>query len=205
MKFQQYINETEDYGYLSHIKGYGEEVGNKIWEAIEKDCKPFLKEARKGGDFLWRGAEIGNDTIEKGTVRKDRRSRFIYKTLHEWLDKSLKELFGWKPRSEGLFTGSHYITSRFGQPRMVFPIGKFNYIVLDSKNIKLIYRYYDEFGYVHELKEKAIKKAIYDIIKKYKTKGLSKYLKENEYECIVNCKNYYSVHNKWYDFLIGKL
>jgi len=199
MKFQQYINETEI------TKKYGEEASNKIWNMIEKDCKPFLKEARKGKDFLWRGAYHGNVTIKKLSLRKERRPRFIPKELHEWLDKKLKELFGWKPRSEGLFTGSHYITSRFGLARMVFPIGKFKYIALDNINLKLLYRYYDEFVMVHEIKEKAIKKAIYDIIKKYKTKGLSKYLQMSEYECIVNCKNYYSVHKQWYDFLIGKL
>lgn len=135
MKFRQYI--TEEYGSLA---------AKKIWNMIERDCKPFLKETRKGGGFLWRGAVgSGEEEIEKRTVRKDRRPRFIPEKLHEWLDKNLKDLFGWNPRSEGLFTAAHDTARIFGRARMVFPIGRFKYIVLDSKNLRLLYRHWFPF------------------------------------------------------------
>lgn len=195
MRFQQYINETVDPDDVE-----------QIWEAIEKDCKPFLKEARKAKRFLWRGAH-GNDTIEKLSPRKERKPRFIPIELHQWLDKTLKDLFGWKPRSEGLFTAGLDVARNFGPTvRMIFPIGRFKYIAMDRNNLGQLYNYYDRFDYYVSLDGlEAVKKDIYNIIKKYETKGLWKFLKENEYECILNCKTYYSVHQKWHEFLIGKL
>ncbi|MFW6046287.1 MAG: hypothetical protein ACOCP4_00590 [Candidatus Woesearchaeota archaeon] len=118
-KFYNYLNEQDI-----------EEEIERVKSTLRKRSVPFLKEFDAP---IYRGYKKGiNDFMVRKTTRKDRKPRFIPKEIHEGLDDILKKLYGWKPRSNGVFTGDEHLAAKFGQgiskTYMFFPIGKYEYI-----------------------------------------------------------------------------
>lgn len=201
--FKQYMIAESKYGYS--LQDVDKEVALENWKMIEKNCGPYLVEVRKAKDFLWRGVrKVEKDDFIKKSVKGNREPRFIEKDLHTWLDGKLKSMFGWKPRSEGVFTGGYVVARNYGnRVRMVFPIGKFKYIVMGYKNLIKLYDEYDRYDNV--LDKEDVRDKIEEIIKEYSSVGLHKYLNEDEYECIVNCKEYYSVHERYSNYFVKEM
>ena len=140
MRLKQYITEAT--------------LNKKFIDYLDKNCQPFLKEFGLNyavkDEFICRGfkkrAVKGFNIIK---VRKNRKPRYVPIELHNFLDNLGKELFGWKVRSEGVFTGSQTVAARYTQNihgiSIFIPIGNYKYIY----KIKIgdIYSLYDKFNH----------------------------------------------------------
>lgn len=142
----------------------------ELWKKITKDCQPFLREIRKGSELVYRGMgnHRGNGLKD---VRKNRNPVDTSKKVSQYVDKVLYDMFGWHPRSEGLFvTGDLKFGQRYGALKAVFPVGRFIYlwspttrdsynqlrdsslgmVMLDNNEKELIKIWEDEYGKGHE-------------------------------------------------------
>jgi hypothetical protein len=115
MKFAIYINELAD-----DLSGAA--------KLIERDCQPFLKEARQ----IWfkRGTKKNiKSNLRKFKARSDRQPKDTPRWLHNIFDEAFKKKFGWKARSEGVFaSASTYQSEVYGKSYLIFPIGDFKFV-----------------------------------------------------------------------------
>jgi hypothetical protein len=107
-------------------------IGPKLTAQVFKECRPYLNELRKSNaqHFFYRGTDkIGGKRIMPVKPRKDRQPKDMPFEAHEYIDNYFKKKYGWKPRSEGVFT-SYYQgnAGSYGQTTMFFPIGKYEYL-----------------------------------------------------------------------------
>ena len=114
MRLDSFINEEINVEqYLPHIK---------------KKCGMAIKIMISSKSLMLRGLDESKDLVRK-KVRKNRKPKDSWEEYSEFLDKELKKKFGWKPRSEGLFVSSKYMTaSSYGHVHVIFPIGNFKYV-----------------------------------------------------------------------------
>lgn len=178
MKLQQYLTEAKS-----------EEISeDKIIELIRKNCKPFLTEFNRLTPSLaiYRGARKGAP-YRKFWPRIDRMPSDMHPDNSKRANRLGKEHFGWKWRTEGVFTTNDIFTAEsYGVTHFFFPIGKYKYVyhpdiadslslfpgdarVLDPKSPK-----YSE--------EKV--KYIEDKFKGYKSSGLSSQLNTKVMEIV---------------------
>lgn len=108
---------------------YKSQIENAI-NTIKKDCKPYIKVC--DGTILWRGAKevIQYMEMKKKVPRSDRRPKDTNENLHNAIDDTLKSMFGWRPRSSGVFVTPDYEeASGYGiDVFAIFPIGNFKFI-----------------------------------------------------------------------------
>ena len=182
MKIRQYLIEEDiDFSVIVHT--------------IKRDCKPAISFYKNAKNPLYRG--LANDTKDnfiKKTARTDRQPRVIGEPLHDLLDKCFMKHFGWKARSEGVFTGSKDIANSWGKMYTVFPIGKFEYIYtvdpLDNFwKILVEYRRYKTFT------QAEVDMICSRVKGEYRNKGLENIIKNGntDFEAILRCKEYYAV------------
>jgi hypothetical protein len=104
---------------------------DEIIAILKRDCKPFLSSRRSKRDLLWRGVKqkLNSDYV-KITTRTNRKPKDTPKELHDLMNFEFKKAFGWKPRSEGVFTFTKASNAGgYGnQTVMMFPIGNFKYV-----------------------------------------------------------------------------
>jgi len=148
MKFKKFLNEA---------------TLEKIEEAakmIARDCKPYLKENTivktsvgyifKSNGTLYRGCKGKVDVFKKITPRSNRIPVDITVDIHKRLDVLFKEKFGWKVRSEGVFTtGSKFVAGCYGGDDggyIVFPIGKYKFVWSPK-----VYDMWDTLRYTYNL------------------------------------------------------
>jgi len=189
MKFYNYLNE----------KDYSDEHLEEIKETLQKRCMPFLKEFDAS---IYRGYQkgLGNRMIARKAARKDRIPRFIPIEVHKELDDLLESMYGWRPRSNGVFTADKTSAGHFGMgiqnTFMFFPAGKYQYIW--TAQISELYKYYDDLTKENPAtpEYEDIKDNLINFIKSgiYNTNRLKKIVKNDiPYEAIFNCESYYLV------------
>lgn len=67
--------------------------------------------------------------VSKFTVRNDRKPLNTRAIIHRAADIVLHQMFGWKPRSQGVFcSGSSELAEVYGEPSIIFPAGDFKYV-----------------------------------------------------------------------------
>lgn len=94
--------------------------------AVIQRCQPFLKESK--GTFMYRGMH-GRDKMGYRVPRKDRRPMDTPFGISNIVDDELQKQFGFKGRSQALFTtGKKGMAQRYGPSYAVFPQGDFNYV-----------------------------------------------------------------------------
>ena len=193
MRLQNYINEEKE-----NIES--------IWIKLIKDCKPFLKELKRSNSisrqFFYRGSNKINADIIKIKPRNNRNPLNTPKKIHNYLDQEFKKKFGWKARSEGVFTTSNFHTG-YGKSHIFFPIGKYKYLY--SQQILDLYSHLGG-GYIEDnyLTNQANIQTIKDAIDTYKSKGMKRAM-ETTFEVMFKCKEYYMVDMKYNDVLYKKL
>jgi len=120
-------------------------------QLIFADCQPFLKESHfiSSPRFrLYRGLNHLPDRAIFAEVKSmlDRGPRDSSAAIHKLLDAHFKEKFGIPFRSQGVFTTSKMgIASDYGAVKLIFPIGKFDY--LWSPKIEDAYNAFDGWKY----------------------------------------------------------
>jgi hypothetical protein len=172
----------------------------KQWfKTIIKDCKPMLKLLKKSPkDYLYRGSDRNISGTIKLKNKGNRSPKYISFELHEYLNSELHKMFGWHPRSDGVFTAAWGIAGDYGKNRyIVLPVGNFTYIVHPS--IQQLWNHYDHKSYrpIGEMSPYEKEERLRDInseLKNYKDKNLANIIKGSHYECILNCKSYYIVN-----------
>ncbi len=130
---QKYLKEEKLEGY-DYRK---DEWNNNVRPILTKYCKPFLKEKV----MLYRGTHEHDESILFLKVRDDRKSSDSPEWIQTEFDKASKKLFGFKARSECLFTVPNKRSAAgYGSICTVFPKGNFQY--LWSPEIRdLFYKY----------------------------------------------------------------
>jgi hypothetical protein len=131
MKLERYL--TEYRSTKDEIMSREEDPRlDEVLVTLEKDCMKFIKETE---GFLFRATNrrIG-DLIKKNNARADRNPVDVPRKIHDMADKSFKKKFGWKVRSEGLFTATREsMTKGYGANMyLVFPIGDYKYVWSDK-------------------------------------------------------------------------
>ena len=192
-RFQQYLNEESE----------GIDIDGII-DKLEDKCQPYLKECKKGGGFLYRGYSKSNkDGIFKLKPRNNRRPKDMPIEIHKLLDDLFKKKFGWKARSEGVFS----ISDSYGAGEyntyldILFPIGNFKYvwspgvvdILLMLNDIDIID---SNWNLIVNLEENV--DNIIEVVEKYTNKNLYKAIME-EAEVAIKCKEYYLVDMEEFD------
>ena len=195
--------------YLTEEDFKGDEMA--FIEAVREDCKPYLKLVK--GRKLYRGINNTDNTgMLKKKVRDDRNPRDIPKEVHNYIDIELNKIFGWKPRSNGLFTTANRKDANiYGNLFVVFPIGTVKYIW--SRETEDLFRWldihFDMFFTFHSFLKSGWRNVtdmekrdfLSDISKKnglidsYTNKGIQDAIKLR-YEIVFNCKEYYALSDK---------
>jgi hypothetical protein len=145
MRFQKYIKEAKD-NYKTIIKDV-ETIGdlNRIIAILKKDCSKFLTEIKHSPSFMYRGTYRGGDFI-LDYRRDDRIPKDTPKDFHASIDYAFYDLFGWKARSEGVFTSSSKGTANsYGSSFYFFPKGIYRYVW--SPKISDLYQTLKDDGY----------------------------------------------------------
>ncbi len=163
----------------------------EIDSLIDKKCK-YAKSILKG-KLLFRGMRDKPNTFIQ-SVRQDRQPMNTSKKTHVQLDEIFQTLFGWKPRSSGLFvTGNQIQADQYGYVFIIWPIGKFKFIY--SSLVK------DMFMSIHMIKAKkrdrAGEESLEEFIKdNYTDKNIIKAVNEKT-EIMIQCKQYYAKRFDW--------
>jgi hypothetical protein len=129
---------------------------------------------------------MSSNFVKKKT-RKDRMPLSTPLNIHNMLDTLFVKRFGWKVRSEGVFTygAEGYLYSHY-----LFPIGKFKFVY--SPRVKDLWDYL--LVLKHDLKIDWIEIEPIDlffILNTYKSTNLCAALKSGKSEIVFKCKEYY--------------
>lgn len=185
MRLHNYITESD------------EDALEKFNSVIQRSCKPYLKLV-KGKDPLYRTMKRGSFK-GKQQVRKDRKprgtSQALADNINKWLEKN-----GHNRRDQSLITTPNYNYARllFSAPVfMVFPIGRFSYSWVPSKD----WNSSDSEWSVGSFRNYLLAPDMLDdeyssAIKTDKGFNDAYY---NDYEIWFNCKEYYyiEIHPSW--------
>lgn len=133
MRLQQFINEAEN-------------INDFLENVLLKECSQFIKATKKMSQkYLYRGMKEGFD-FKKFVPYKDRKPRDTNEILHKQLDKAFNEIYGWKVRSQGVFTtGSIWEAKKYGDAFLFFPANRYKYIW--SPEIDDLTEYVDSFDW----------------------------------------------------------
>lgn len=135
MRFYNYVNEGKSFYD-------GQKAAPEVKKLLSK-CKPFIKDYKKtgftnGDMWLFSGRKYDGDITVK-SVRKDRNPKDTPKIVHDLVDDYFEDKFGYRPRSESVFTtGLKNEASRYGMVYLIFPIGK--YKILWSSMVEDLYQ-----------------------------------------------------------------
>lgn len=188
LKFNKYLTEANNDYYF---------------EKIKKECKPYLSKIKNSEFMLVRDAGAGNKKSYKKKVRKHRRPMDTPLVVHEYLDKTLKDKFGWKPRSEGLFCFAS--NSDMLNVHYVFPIGKFKFVYSDYVDDATVYLADKSdntvsgfsYNFEEEVDMAKIKNAWEkEALKTYKSTNFNKALElgNKDYEISIKCDAAYLIY-----------
>jgi hypothetical protein len=119
--------------YHGHLNKENREKKKQI---LEKECSKFFNLLKKKS-YVFRGIENLSSDFKKVKARKNRQPRDTPSYVHEKLDEMFQKHFGWKVRSEGVFTSGNSELEDYGDIFLFAPIGNFKYIW--SANIKDLY------------------------------------------------------------------
>ena len=183
------------------------DVPTVMLEKLKKDCKPYLKVAKKNGYVLWRGNEKEIGTMGKVKRRKDRRPLSMKKWIHDILNKLFYEKFGWKPRSEGVFAVTDQSSSwTYGKPYGFFPIGSYRYVW--SPDVRDLWT--DSTMFEVEIpgepmtdKEMKIRgeEILKSLMDRYTDKKLDWAMKSKGHEIMFDVDNYYLVNRNYVEYV----
>jgi hypothetical protein len=181
-----------------------EGVLSKLLKNMSSECSEILNIYQDTfPDCLFRASdELSLFNLMERTPRMDREPRDSPKQIHKMLNEMFEELFGWKVRSEGVFTTSSFLYADiFGRHKYyIFPTNGFKY-VYNKTGYDRIYTFLRSFFNASgKVKSDFSEKEITDVLKRlikheYTDKNLKKAIKEaSDVEIIIKCNKYYSLY-----------
>ncbi len=128
MRLEKFIVEESRHTPIDFYDMDREEKIQKMASMLFRDCKPYLKDLKKSGKVMYRGAYGGDMT--KIIPRKDRQPKDMDQELSDEIDDAFMSHVGWKPRSEGVFCSGDYKQAEgYGSAVFtVWPIGKYKFV-----------------------------------------------------------------------------
>lgn len=181
---------------MTTFKQFITESPDTLVDMIRRDCQPYLE--RCGGHAVWRGianatksnySELtidgGEDTQfwDRRYVRKNRKPLHTSPEKSKEIDDAMEKIFGWRPRSEGLFVSGDEITFVYGKSNLIFPIGQFSYVwspyIVDMWN---------------STHSRQFTQNILDFVKKsrYQNTHLEDAI-NSHHEIVIKCESYYAI------------
>jgi len=191
MKLNRYIKESN----TSVLDKYDDFI-----DSVRAQCKPWLKAISSCKIKHCIRGYNPKDVIEKRTPRKDRKPRDTPKDIQASLDDEFSKKFGWKVRSEGLFTWGGRITGGYGTAAgIVFPTGNFDFVW--SKKVYDLFMYYDKSYKPSGMKdsEEEIeyrKEWVKRTIDTYTNKNLCEALSSTS-EIVIKCNSYWIIRKNF--------
>ncbi len=165
-----------------------EDITASSFNKLLPEYSEILKIYKKTEAFLYRASNRKFIFAAK-TPRKMRKPKDTDVETHKKLDGLFYDKFGWKVRSEGLFTTmSSYHNQYYGSNQyIIFPKNGFKYVYNpDVRDLYTTITYFAGKG------DKELKK----LINGYEDKDLMSYLKKNkgyDAEVTIKCDKYYSM------------
>jgi hypothetical protein len=152
----------------------------KIAGVIKKDCSDIIKVYKKLNMVLYRGSDNQYKNFQFIVPRTDRKPRSTKIVLSNALDEAFYGLFGWRPRSEGVFATGNMIDAGF--------YGKHSYIVFPKNNFKFIWSPFieDLYASIQNIDE------VNEVVLKYTDKDIEKAV-YSYHEVMIKCDGYYVV------------
>lgn len=159
---------------------------------ITKECSEICYEYTMTNAFLYRGSHP-YDSFDKIIPRMDRKPMNTNPEVSAMFDEEFEKLFGWKPRSEGVFcTGRNVRSELYGDPYIVFP--KNGYQFIWSKRINDLYIDSGIYGYNMD-KVEEVSKKIRSLVLSYRDHGMRKAIRSGV-EVTIKCDYYYVIERK---------
>ncbi len=170
-----------------------EDVTIDSFNKLLPDYSEILKIYKKtNSHFLYRSSDHWVIFNAKAP-RKERNPKNTVPKVHEFLDHTFYEKFGWRARSEGLFVSTSKNTSFYGENMyVIFPKNGFKYVyandIMDVYNNIVAARSEDWEEY---------KKNLRNLVSIFTDNGLQNRLKEAKgIEVVLHCDEYYSLLDK---------
>ena len=140
MKIKQFMLNERSYGVQDlpdrvEIHDADLEVIQGVIDALKSKCGKYYRDAKKSGKVFYRGTYKVDWHVPIAEIapRTDRRPKDTGKMLHDLIDDLLEKKFGWRPRSEGIFTSSHRgMVAGYGHTFSVWPIGAYKFVWSDD-------------------------------------------------------------------------
>ena len=130
------------------------------------------------------------------TPREDRDPRDTKPEVHEVLDKVFNEIFGWKVRSEGVFTSPSFpYADIFGDYKYyIFPTNGFKYVYNKTGN-ENIYDFIRNVFYTEGVTNETTDVLRRIIEREYTDKSLERVIQQSSgVEVIIKCNKYYALY-----------
>jgi hypothetical protein len=154
-------------GKKMRLKNFISESVNISWknkedlEILRNECSEIITWYKLTNEVFYRGMKkpYPQDEMVKIIPRSDRIPKDTQQELHDVADMILKEKFGWKPRSEGVFATSSYVEAHAysnKNPHIIFPVDGFKYIwspKITDAYTNIFQKMEDEGYYADEWKE----------------------------------------------------
>lgn len=216
MKVKQYLLERS-YGNETlpeRVEIHDEDLVEiqRVIDTLKSKCGKYYREAKKSGKMFYRGTYKADwrEPITPITPRTDRRPKDTNKVLHNLVDDLLEKKFGWRPRSEGIFTSSHRgMVAGYGNTFSVWPIGDYKFVWSDEARdmfnslramLKLSSSDMDNSNTVLKaLKDSGNQNKIKKLVDSFQDTNLAAAWKSGN-EVVFSCKQYYLVnahHSKY--------
>jgi len=115
--------------YIKESNRSDEEKYNNSIATIRSQCKPWLRAIKNCKSKELHRGYIPKDVVEIKNTRENREPKDTPRDIHTTIDVEFFKQFGWKVRTEGLFTYGHKVTGGYGTTDgLVFPMGKFDFV-----------------------------------------------------------------------------
>lgn len=172
---------------IKHLNEQSTVIDHEL-NLIKHDCQPFIKMAKPCRGLAVRSAiSLMSTNFIKKKTRIGRAPMSTPVGTHNMLNALFNKMFGWKVRSDGVFTYGH---EGFLYSHYFFPIGKFKFVY--SPKVKDLYDYLIELKYDLRIQWEEI--SIMDvsyIMNTYTNKNLCAGIKGGKSEIVYKCKEYY--------------
>ena len=172
---------------IRHLNEQSVDISDEL-NLIKHDCQPFIRQAKPCKGIAVRSVPglMSTNFIKKKT-RKDRKPLSTPLNVHKMLDTLFVKRFGWKVRSQGVFT---YGVEGFLYSHYMFPIGNFKFVY--SPKVKDLWDYLIVLK--HDLKigwDEIEPHDLSYILNTYTSKNLCGAMTFDKPEIVFKCKEYY--------------
>jgi len=137
-------------------------LDREVISKIKHECSDIVKEYALTNKLLYRGTKTSrretiSDNVYKIIPRNDRKPKDTDPSDQRSIDDLFEDIFGWRPRSEGVFvSSSSTVAKSYGKIYVFFPVNGYKYVwspnyedlYSDYFENKTLYDEYDPFSYI---------------------------------------------------------